>query len=72
MNLRTGATMPNIKKELFKQLEINVDLNKENQLRAINELDNIQNLINANLKKLDSLDEIIKSRFMRQEAQLCY
>jgi type I restriction enzyme S subunit len=64
MNLRTGATMPNIKKELFKQLEINVDIDKENQLHVINELDNIQNLINANLKKLESFDEIIKSRFI--------
>ena len=72
MNLRTGATMPNIKKELFKQLEINVDIDKENQLRVINELDNIQNLINASAKKLESFDELIKSRFMRQEAQLCY
>ena len=63
MNLRTGATMPNIKKELFKQLEINVDLDRGNQLRVINELDNIQNLINANAKKLESFDELIKSRF---------
>lgn len=63
MNLRTGATMPNIKKELFKQLEINVDLDRDNQLRVINELDNIQNLLNVNVKKLESFDELIKSRF---------
>ena len=64
MALRTGAAMPNIKKTTFSKLELKVDFDVVNQCNIINSLSNIEFAIENKKKQLESLDELIKSRFI--------
>ncbi len=67
MALRTGAAMPNIKKSSFEKMAVKVDFNENKQLFVINALSNIENAIKGKKNQLSLLDELIKSRFMKQE-----
>lgn len=67
MALRTGAAMPNIKKSSFEQLPLKVDFDESKQQFVIDNLSMIENAIKNKEKQLSLLDELIKSRFIRQE-----
>ena len=71
MDLRTGAAMPNIKKELFKKLELFVDYDVVRQQTVIDDLDLLQQAIGLKRNKLNELNILIKSRFNLQEGILC-
>ena len=64
MALRSGAAMPNIKKEIFKNMYLSIDFNRNNQLSVVETLDTIQKAINNKTITLFSLDELVKSRFI--------
>ena len=64
MELRSGAAMPNIKKEVFKNMSLLVDFDKNNQQAIVETLDCIQKAINNKTDELSSLDELVKSRFI--------
>ena len=64
MELRSGAAMPNIKKEVFKNMSLLVDFDKNNQQAIVETLDCIQKAINNKADELLSLDELVKSRFI--------
>ena len=64
MDLRTGAAMPNIKKELFKKLELLIDHDVVNQQTVIDNLDLLQQAIVSKKVELNELDNLIKSRFI--------
>ena len=64
MSLRTGATMPNIKKSLFENMEVKLTFNQEQQKSIITDLDCLNNLIKTKNQQLFFLDELIKSRFI--------
>ena len=66
MELRSGAAMPNIKKEVFKNMSLLVDFDKDNQQAIVETLDCIQKAINNKTDELLSLDELVKSRFILQ------
>ena len=64
MELRSGAAMPNIKKEVFKNMSLLVDFDKNNQQAIVETLDCIQKTINNKTDELSSFDELVKSRFI--------
>ena len=66
MALRSGAAMPNIKKEIFKNMYLSIDFNRNNQLSVVETLDTIQKAINNKTITLFSLDGLVKSRFILQ------
>lgn len=63
MELRTGAAMPNIKKESLKNFEISIIEDKEEQIKIAAELDTIQSAIDNKKQQLSLLDEAVKSEF---------
>ena len=67
--IRIGSNspvVPIINKSRFENIEITTfDYNMETEI--VNILDNIKNAINLKKKELSSLDELIKSRFIRLE-----
>ena len=67
MELRSGAAMPNIKKETFKNLVLCLDDDKTVQKNVVSSLDSIQMAIDSKKSQLLSLDELVKSRFISQE-----
>ena len=67
MELRSGAAMPNIKKETFKNLVLSIDDDKNVQKSVVSSLDSIQTAIDSKKMQLLSLDELVKSRFISQE-----
>ena len=64
MELRTGAAMPNIKKESLKNFEISIIEDKEEQIKIAAELDTIQSAIDNKKQQLALLDEAVKSEFV--------
>ena len=64
MELRTGAAMPNIKKEFLKEFEISISESKEVQTKVVYELDSIQSAIDNKKQQLFLLDEAVKSEFI--------
>ena len=64
MELRTGAAMPNIKKESLKNFEISIIEDKEEQIKIAAELDTIQSAIDNKKQQLSLLDEAVKSEFV--------
>ena len=64
MELRSGAAMPNIKKETFKNLILSLDEDKNAQKNVVLALDNIQTAIDSKKTQLLALDELVKSRFI--------
>ena len=66
MELRSGAAMPNIKKDAFKNMSLLVDFDKNDQQAIVETLDCIQKAINNKTDELLSLDELVKSRFILQ------
>ena len=67
MELRTGAAMPNIKKESLKNFEISIIEDKEEQIKIAAELDTIQSAIDNKKQQLSLLDEAVKSEFIVPE-----
>ena len=64
MELRTGAAMPNIKKESLKNFEISIIEDKEEQIKIAVHLDKIQSAIDNKKQQLSLLDEAVKSEFV--------
>lgn len=64
MALRTGAAMPNIKKETLKDFSITVCESLEEQKKIAAHLDTIQAAIDNKKQQLSHLDELVKSRFV--------
>ncbi len=63
MELRTGAAMPNIKKESLKNFEVSIIEDKEEQIKIAAHLDTIQSAIDNKKQQLSLLDEAVKSKF---------
>ena len=66
-----GTTYPKFDINSFNNSLITI-VTIEEQEKLISVLDTIQNLIDTQEKQLNLLDELIKSRFVRQEVTLCY
>ena len=64
MELRTGAAMPNIKKESLKNFEVSIIEDKEEQIKIAAHLDKIQSAIDNKKRQLSLLDEAVKSKFV--------
>lgn len=64
MELRTGAAMPNIKKESLKNFEVSIIEDKEDQIKIAAHLDKIQSAIDNKKQQLSLLDEAVKSEFV--------
>ena len=64
MELRTGAAMPNIKKESLKNFEVSIIEDKEEQIKIAVHLDKIQAAIDNKKQQLSLLDEAVKSKFV--------
>ena len=63
MGLRTGITMPNIRKSSFTDLQVNVDFSSKVQNRVVSDLDKIDVLIDLAKRQVESLSEQVKSLF---------
>jgi type I restriction enzyme S subunit len=63
-NLRSGACMPNIKKNDILNFEFNYDNNQENQNKIVEKLDLITTMIGIKKNQLMDLDDLIKSQFV--------
>lgn len=70
MSLRTGAAMPNIKKTTLQDMELFLNENIKEQESIFKELDKIKNTLDIKMIELNTLDELVKSRFIAQE--VCY
>lgn len=70
MELRTGAAMPNIKKESLKNFEISIIEDKEEQIKIAAELDTIQSAIDNKKQQLSLLDEAVKSEFVEMFGEI--
>lgn len=64
MQLRTGACMPNIKKSDLAEFEFNMDGDVAQQLKVVNVLDKVTDLISLRKQQLSKLDELVKSQFI--------
>jgi len=64
MNLRTGATMPNIKKKTLCNMPILIDENAADQEDVVRRLCLIQSAIDTKKKENEGFDALIKSRFI--------
>ena len=64
MELRTGAAMPNIKKEALKNFEVTIIEDKEEQIKIAAHLDTIQSAVDNKKQQLALLDEVVKSEFV--------
>ena len=64
MRIRTGACMPNIKKNDLGNFEFRFDDNVTLQKCIVYELDFVESLITARREQLAKLDELVKSRFI--------
>lgn len=64
MKLRTGACMPNIKKNDLGKFELYITTDINAQELTVFILDKITDLIDKRKKQLEKLDELVKSRFI--------
>ena len=64
MALRSGACMPNIRKNSLTDFEFYFDNEISAQKNVIQTLDKVSNLIALRKQQLDKLDELVKSRFV--------
>lgn len=64
MNLRTGATMPNIKKSVLGEFEFTYDSSLKEQDKVVSVLERIEKIISYKNEQLHDLDNLIKSRFV--------
>lgn len=64
MNLRTGATMPNIKKSVLGEFEFTYDSSLEEQDKVVSVLERIEKIISYKKEQLLDIDNLIKSRFV--------
>lgn len=62
--LRSGACMPNIKKDTLLSFELNYDENEKNQEKIVLILDSIQNIIKNRKEQICKLNELVKSQFV--------
>jgi len=63
MNLRTGATMPNIKKSVLGEFVITYDKSPEEQEIVVQILEKTEKIIKNRKTQIKELDDLIKSRF---------
>lgn len=64
MKIRSGACMPNIKKNDLGKFKIVYDTDSNEQFKTIKVLDTVSLMIVACQKQLQKLDELVKSRFI--------
>lgn len=64
MRLRSGCTMPNIKKSSFYNMQIKLDNNQDNQIKVTSILKKVTTLILKRKEQLTKLDFLAKSRFI--------
>ncbi|MBP3284473.1 MAG: restriction endonuclease subunit S [Clostridia bacterium] len=64
MKLRSGACMPNIKKNDLANFEFEYDFNEINQNLVVNKLDKIQEIIDIRMEQIRQLEELVKARFV--------
>lgn len=64
MKIRSGACMPNIKKNDLGKFEIVYDTDSNEQFKTIKVLDTVSLMIVTCRKQLQKLDELVKSRFI--------
>lgn len=64
MRLRSGCTMPNIKKSSFYNMQIKLDNNQDNQIKVTSILKKVTTLILKRKEQLTKLDFLAKSRFL--------
>ena len=64
MKIRSGACMPNIKKNDLGKFKIVYDTDSDEQFKTIKVLDTVSLMIVACQKQLQKLDELVKSRFI--------
>lgn len=64
-----GASIKHISKEYINQLAI-PKYNYEKQLRIVNELDKVQEIINIRKKQIKELDNLIKSQFVEMFGEI--
>lgn len=64
IKIRSGACMPNIKKNDLGNFEIVYDTDSNKQFTAINGLDRVSSMVAVRQKQLQKLDELVKSRFV--------
>lgn len=62
--LRSGACMPNIRKNDLLNFEIEYTSDIYEQKQIVNKLDKIQEIIDIRKKQIEQLDELIKSQFI--------
>lgn len=63
MNLRTGACMPNLKKNDLLNFKISYESDSNKQKYIVNVLDNIEYLINNRISQINCIEKIKKSRY---------
>lgn len=72
MKIRSGACMPNIKKNDLGKFEIIYDTDINEQFKTIKVLDTVSLMIVVCQKQLQKLDELVKSRFIEMFGTLSY
>ena len=64
MQLRSGACMPNIKKNALGEFKFSIEENKTKQALVVASLDKVSELISLRKEQLVKLDELVKARFV--------
>ena len=64
MQLRSGACMPNIKKNSLGEFSFLIEENAEKQALVVASLDKVSELIDIRKEQLAKLDQLVKSRFV--------
>ena len=64
MQLRSGACMPNIKKNALGEFKFSIEEDKTKQALVVASLDKVSELISLRKEQLVKLDELVKARFV--------
>ena len=64
MQLRSGACMPNIKKNALGEFAFSIEEDKTKQALVVDSLDKVSELISLRKEQLAKLDELVKARFV--------
>ena len=64
MGIRSGACMPNIKKSDLGKFEVWFDTDINEQVKVIEVLEKVENIIQARKRQLEAFDQLIKARFV--------
>ena len=64
MGIRSGACMPNIRKSDLGKFEVWFDTDINEQVKVIEVLEKVENIIQARKRQLEAFDQLIKARFV--------